>query len=194
MKATYNGFEAKKNSNFAQLPPPGAYIGEIQGVKLEDSYDKTRQVIVLMLEITDGEYAGQYHKVFEEQRNSFGNDVKYRGTLRLTPFIEGDEMWVKNRFEGNIWCIQQSNNGYHWDWDETKLKGKKVGFSVRENSYIGRDGQQKTTTEIAQLEPVDDVRDGRVKLLKPRVQKGTTATASAVNEAVDVTNTVEVPF
>ena len=196
MKQTYDGFEAKRSSQFAQLPPPGCYVAEIQGVKTEESYDRTREVLVLMLEITEGEYKGQYHKVFEDQRNSFGDNVKYRGTIRLTPYMEGDEAWVKSRFQGNLWCIQESNKGYTWDWDEKKLKGKAVGINVRKKVYTGRDGQQKETTEIGQLETVSDVREGKAKPMKDRIQRNSSAgiNLDEVPAMEDVTNEVEVPF
>ena len=194
MKPTYSGFEAKKQSNFAQLPPPGAYIAEIQGVKTEESYDKSRDVIVLMIEITEGEYAGQYHKVFENQKNGFGDSVKYKGTFRLIPFMEGDEPWVKSKFEGNLWAVEDSNPDYTWDWDEKKLKGKKVGISVRKSVYKGRDGSEKETTEIGQLESINDVKNGKCKLLKERRQKNLDSDSSGSGEATDVTGQVEVPF
>lgn len=191
MKPTYEGFEAKKHSNFAQLPVPGAYVAEIQGVRLEPSYDNTRDMIVLMLEITEGEYAGQYHKVFEEQQNSFGKDVKYRGVLRLKPPIASDEPWVKNRFEGNIFCVQDSNPGYRWDWDEKKLVGKKVGISIRKSLYTGADGSDKETTEIFQLETVNDVRDGKCKIAKPRDSRKKTDKTPSFTE---VSGAIDVPF
>jgi len=171
MRPTYSGFEAKKSSGFAKLPPEGCYIAEVQGVKTDMSYDKSHEVIVLMLEITEGEYAGQYHKVFEEQRNSFGDSVKYRGTFRLTPPIPGDEEWVRAKFEGMLWCIQESNPGYAWDWDEQKLNGKKVGINIRKSFYTGQDGSEKETTEIGQLETIEDVKNGKAKPMKERRQK-----------------------
>lgn len=192
MKPTYSGFEAKKTSGFATLPPAGAYVAEIQGVKTEESYDKTRDVIVLMLEITEGEYANQYHKVFDQQKEAFGDRVKYRGTLRLTPYMQGDEDWVKHRFEGNLWCVEQSNAGYRWDWDETRLKGKKVGINVRNNLYTGQDGSDKQTTEIAQLETVDDVRSGRCRAMKDRDSRRKTVSAPA--GYTNASNDVDVPF
>lgn len=191
MKPTYSGFEARKTSGYAQLPPVGAYVAEIQGVKTEQSYDGSREEIVCMVEIIEGEYAGQYHKVFDEQKNSFGDSVKYRGTLRIRPFVDGDESWVRNRFEQNLWCVQESNPGYAWDWDEKKLKGKKIGINVRKNVYTGRDGQEKETTEIAQFETVQDVRNGKVRELKPRVSR---QTASSSESYTNVTNDVDVPF
>ena len=192
MKPTYSGFEAKKRSNFAQLPPPGVYLAEIQGVKLEESYDHSRENIVLMIEITDGEFKGQYHKVFEEQKNSFGDKVKYRGTFRIVPFLENDEPWVKSKFEGNLWALYESNPGFEWDWDERKLKGLKIGINVRKCFYEGNDGTEKETTEIGQLESIVEVKAGKVKPMKERKQKKNGS--SSEGEATDVTGQVEVPF
>lgn len=191
MNQTYAGFEAKRSGNFAKLPPAGAYVAEIQGVKTEPSYDKSRENVVLMVEIIEGEYAGQYHKVYEDQREFFGDNVKYKGTLRLVPFVEGDEGWIRSRFEGNLYCVEQSNPGYHWDWDENKLKGKKVGINVRNNVYTGKDGVERTTTEIAQFETVDDVRNGKCYLFKDRVSKRNVSQQESFS---DVTSTVDVPF
>lgn len=189
MKPTYEGFEAKKSSDFVTLPPVGAYVGEIQGVKTERSYDNTHDVIVLMVEITEGEYANQYHKVFEDQNNRWGN-VKYKGTYRLTPPIEGDEPWKKKNFEEALWCVEQSNPGYHWDWDENKLKGKAIGLNVRKNIYTGKDGKQKEQTEIGRLETIEDVKAGKCRVLNDRVSAG----SAPAEEPTNVTGTVEVPF
>lgn len=190
MKATYNGFTAQRTSGFAQLPPPGAYVAQIQGVRLENSYSGDRENLVLMLEITEGEYKDQYHKVFEDQTKSFGSGVKYRGTLKLVPPVEGDESWVRSRFEGNLWCVEQSNPGYAWDWNENGLKGKTVGISVRTCKYTGQDGTEKETTEIAQLETVADVKAGKCRILKERIQKP----RAGQTGMTDVSNTIEVPF
>ena len=194
MRPTYVGFEAKQKSGFTQMPPPGAYLAKIIGVKTEPSYDQSREVIVLALEITDGEYAGQYTKVYDEQKASFGDGVKYRGTFRLTPFKEGDEAWVRSRFEGNLWAIQESNPGYAWDWDETRLRGLKVGINVRKCIYTGRDGTEKETTEIGQLERICDVQDGKCRTLKERVQKKASSAVMDQPKLTDVSQEVEVPF
>jgi hypothetical protein len=194
MKATYNDFKAQENKGFSQLPPPGCYVAEIQGVKLEESYDKSRENIVCMIEITEGEFTGQYHKVFEEQKDRFSG-VKYKGVFRLVPFLETDEAWVKQRFEGNLWCVEQSNPGYTWDWDENKLTGKKIGINVRKNIYTGNDGKQKETTEIAKFETVEDVKNGKCKPMKERVQqKNGAAATDSESGYTNVTNHVEVPF
>lgn len=201
MKATYGDFEAKKSSNNF-LPPVGQYVAEIQGVRLDKNYSGDRDVIVCMVEITEGEYKGQYHKVFEDQKERFGDSVKYKGTFTLTPYVDGDPLWMKNRFEQNLWCVQESNPGYKWDWDEKKLKGKKIGINVREHQYKGNDGTKKVTTEVGQFETIDDVRNGKCKNMNPRIAKalkdeesnGSSEGFQGVEYGTDVSGNVEVPF
>lgn len=174
MKPTYNGFEAKKSSAFTELPPPGAYVGEIKAVRYlpKDGENQQRDQIEMMIDITEGEYAGRFVEVWEDQKEQWGDKVPYKGIFRLTPPVEGDEEWRKRGFEGNLWCVQESNPGYAWDWDEKKLKGKKIGFSVRKKlyTYTARDGSEKDseTVEIARFETVEDVRNGKVKPMKER--------------------------
>ena len=172
MKPTYKGFEAKKSNGFLELPPVGAYVAEIKQVRLveADGKQQTRDVIELMIDIVEGEYSNRYMDFFTEQRERFGDTIKFKGIFRLTPPIEGDEDWRKRSFEGNLWCVEQSNPGYTWDWDEMKLKGKKVGISVRKRLYTFN-GTDRETTEIGRFETVDDVRSGKVKPMKDRDQR-----------------------
>ena len=169
MKPTYKGFEAKKSNGFLELPPVGAYVAEIKQVRLveADGKQQTRDVIELMIDIVEGEYSNRYMDFFTEQRERFGDTIKFKGIFRLTPPIEGDEDWRKRSFEGNLWCVEQSNPGYSWDWDEKKLKGKKIGISVRDYFYTSND-KDRHTTEIARLETIEDVKIGKVKPMNPR--------------------------
>lgn len=198
MKAKYSGYEAKKSGGFVELPPVGAYIGKILNVKVEQTYDKTHEQIVLMLDITEGEYAGRFMEQYEDAKQSFP-DTKFKGTIRIT-VPEEDEpeenAWIKKRFEGNLWAIEDSNPGYGWDWDEKKLKGKVVGFSIRERLYT-YNGNDRITVEIARLESINDIKNGKVKQMNPRDTrtKGNNGTAGETSaEGTDVTGKVEVPF
>ena len=171
MKPSYSGFEAKENKGFIDLPQPGAYVAEIQDVRFvpADGDKQQRDVIEMMMEIIEGEYKNRYHDLYKDSDEKFGN-AKYKGIFRLTPPTESDEDWRRRNFEGALWCVEQSNPGYSWDWDEKKLKGKKVGISVRKRLYT-YDGKDKETTEIAKFETVSDVREGKCKIMKPRDQR-----------------------
>ena len=195
MNAKYSGYEAKKSGGYIELPPVGAYVGQILNVKVEPSFDKTHDQLVLMLDIVEGEYTGRYLEQYNDAKERFP-DTKYKGTLRITVPEEDDgedKAWIRRVFESNLWAIEQSNEGYAWDWDEKKLKNKKVGFSVRKRFYT-YNGKDRETTEIARLESVKEVKDGKVKPMNPRDNRTATTDEPDNGGATDVTGTVDVPF
>lgn len=176
MKPTYQGFEAKENStNFLELPPAGVYIGQIMAVRVVDADGvKTfRDWLEVMLEITEGDYKGRFTAVYNDQKERFGaENTRYRGTFRIAipSGKEDEEEWVRRSFEGNLWCVEQSNPGYHWDWDENKLTGKKIGINLRTRLYTYND-KDKETIEVARFETLDDVKTGKAKPAKVRDQR-----------------------
>jgi hypothetical protein len=99
--------------------PAGAYVCTIQGAKLDTVGADSKECIVLAFDISEGEYAGYFKRRFDGDTRS---DKKWPGTFRQitegksTPF-----------FKGMITSIELSNKGYKWDFDESKLKGKKMG-------------------------------------------------------------------
>lgn len=170
MKAI-KGFEAKKRSGFLDLPPVGAYVAEIQAVRYlsKEKDGVPRDRIELFMDICEGEYEGRFRKVYDDQVERFGSDVKYKAIFRLIPPIDGEEKfdWYNRKFGENLWCVQESNPGYQWDFKEEKLKGKKVGINLRQYLYT-YNGKDRETVEIAQFETIDDVRNGKCRILKPR--------------------------
>lgn len=193
MKKAYEGFEAKKSgSAIVDLPPKGAYVGEIQGVKVEDSYNHEFEQLVLMLEVTEGEYKGRYHEHYANQKERFGDNVKYRGSLRIRipTGKDGEDEWIRRQFEGAMWAVEDSNDGYAFDWDETKLKGKKVGFSVRDTYYTYGDKDYQGT-EIGRLESIKEVKAGKVRPMKERDSRKNKTEETAYT---NVSSTVDVPF
>lgn len=200
MKATYKGFEAKKSGGFIELPPVGAYVGEIQAAR--EAEQNGRPVIELFMEITEGEYANRFHEVYEDQKERFGDSAKYKGIFRLVPYMDGDEDWRRSTFEGNLWAVEQSNgfdaNGeplYKWDWDEKKLKGKKVGISIRKRIY-NYNGKDRETTEIGRLESINEVKAGKVKPMKDRDTRTNKSAEESTDgsEFTDVSKEVSVPW
>ena len=69
-----------------------------------------------------------------------------------------------------MFCVEDGNPGYHWDWDESTLKGKTVGvlFRNREWEYNGKTGW---STECCALACVGDIRDGNFKMPKDKPLK-----------------------
>ena len=97
-------------------------------------------------------------------------------------------------FEENLWAVEQSNPGYKWEWDEKKLKGKKVGINIRNRLYT-YNNKNRTTTEIGQLESIEDVKNGKCKKLKDRDQRRPIDEDSTDgSDFTEVSDTVDVPW
>ena len=173
----YGGeFESKKDVAVSNLPA-GAYVGKILGAKVETQNIGGRDIdrLILQMDVTEGEFANHYQKIYEAAKGG-QFPAKYKGVLRLNIPKAGDQYESMNKriLQGAAWALEQSNKGYHWDWDESKLKGLSVGFSVREADYLIEDAdgiRTGTTTEIVRLESVEEVRSGNVKLIKRRELK-----------------------
>ena len=204
MKPSYKGFEAKKSGGFIELPPVGAYVGKIMNVEFlpKDGEKQFRDSIRLYIDITEGEYKDRFVEVWNDQKERFGDKVGYKGTFNLIPPTDGDEDWRKRVFEGNLWCVEQSNPGYSWDWDEKKLKGKIIGFSLRRKLYTYKDKKtdeikEGQTMEIGKFETVDDVRNGKCKPMNDRDTRDKDALESStdgLNFTEVNANSVEVPW
>ena len=196
MKPGYKNFEARERTSFLTVPPAGAYVARIENVNVQEPTDTNpRTVIELIVDITEGEYTHRYKDLFDDQKSRFGN-ANYRGTFRLTVPTDDDadeDNWIKRKFETSMWCIEQSNPNFEWDWDEKKLRKLSVGISVRNKKY-DYNGKVKTTTEIGRLEVVQDVRDGKVKPMQDRDQtKKDNRTNDAANGFTAV-NDEDVPW
>lgn len=198
MKPTYQGFKAKENKGFIDVPPVGAYEAQILNVRFipaddEGNYLK-RDYIELFLDITEGEYKGRYMELWQTQKEKFGDSASYKGTYRLVPSVEGDEPWRKSVFEGALWCVEQSNDGYEWDWEEKKLAKKKVGINVRKRLYT-YNGKNRETTEIGKLETISDVKEGKCKPMNDRDNRVKKDSGSADEQNfTDVSAAVDVPW
>lgn len=195
----YGNVEIAGRGNFVGLPPVGAYEGEVKQVRFveADGGKQRYDSLEFMLDITEGEYAGRYTEVYNDQKEKFGN-ATYKGIFRLRcpGKNDGDDAdWVARRFGNNIWCIQESNPGYKWDGDEQKLKGKKVGINVRKYMYTF-DGQDRESTEIGQLETIADVKAGKCKEMKQRDRRKKNEEADSTDGSsfTDVSKAVEVPW
>jgi len=189
--------EIARRGNFVELPPVGAYVAEIRDVRVVEADRNRGQVadtLEMMIEITEGEFKGRFTEVYEDQKERFDN-AKYKGVFRL--YLPGDTSadWMDRQFSNNIWCVQESNPGYKWDCDPMKLKGKKVGISMRKRMYT-YNGQDRETTEIGQFETVADVKAGKCRPMKDKDKrnKGGSEDSTDGSDFTDVSSQVSVPW
>ena len=164
----YQDFESKKSAASREILPAGNYIVKVLKAEEQTTTDN-RMYIVLSFDVVEGEYKDFFRKDYNGQDPSFGVP-KWRGTFRLwEPTGDGTERdgWAKRKFNNMIACVEESNPGYHWDWNEAGLKGKAIGAMFRDKEWKF-DGKTGWTTECGALCSVDDIRNGRAKPLKSK--------------------------
>ena len=161
-----NGAKAEAPTGGAYpMLPKGLYIGTIQAVKIDGN--EPDQQLVIRLDISEGEFAGYYTKRYHHDKEAGGRfEVRYKGDWRLQIPNEANPKrqhydWDLRSFNNFIFAVEDSNEGYHWDWNEGGLKGKTVGINVRQGSYNGN-----PYTVIGRLESVKAIREGKVRVMK----------------------------
>ena len=201
----YGGdFAPHKDVATANLPA-GAYVGKVLGAKVEDQLISgvLRSRLVLQLDVTEGEHKDHFVKAYEAAKGG-AYPARFRGIFRITIPQKGDQYEGMNKriLQGAAWAFEDSNPGYKWDFDETKLKGLTIGFSVREADFLLDDAQGLrlcSTTEICRLESAKEVKAGIVKPVKKRELKEAEkeklkAYTSAALTVADDASTEDLPF
>lgn len=190
-----SGFESKAPSAQNTMLPKGLYIAQIKAVKLEGQ--EPDQQIVLRVDIIEGDFANYYTDRYNSDKEAGGKyEVRYKGDYKLQIPAENNPKrqhfdWDYRTFQNAIWAIEDSNDGYHWNWDENTLKGKTVGINVREGSYNGF-----PYTKIGRLESVKMIRAGKCKVMKDLKPQGETVQNpyETANGAFTPVEDEEIPF
>jgi hypothetical protein len=146
--------------------PAGGYPILIKAAKVE-SFD-WGEILIMQFDISEGEYKDFYKKNYTNQTME---DRKWKGMLRLSlPKDDGSEKdgWTLRSLKTNMLALEDSNEGFRWEWDETKLKGLKVGGLFREKEYE-YNGKTGFFTECFKLMDLEKVRKGDFKMPEPKL-------------------------
>ena len=187
------GFKAEAPAASYPMLPKGLYVAKINNVKIDG--DEPDQRLVLRVDITEGEHTGYYVKRFNSDKERGGQyEAKYKGDFSIQIPNQNNPRrqhydWDNRAFGNAIWASEQSNPGYHWDWNEQGLKGKAVGINVRGGTYNG-----KPYTSIGRLESVQAIRDGSAKVMADAKPRGDAQTAGNMDGGAIVVTDDELPF
>ena len=188
----FNNYETTQTISARAQLPVGAYICRILKAeeKVYNSFKGEWHKLEISFDISEGEHKDFYAN---DYRSQSGEDKKWKGILRMNiPSDDGSEAdnWAKRSFKTNILAIEESNNGYHWDWNEAQLKGKTVGivFRSEEWEYNGKRGWR---TAPFKMVPAADVKSGNIKIPDPKPLNNKASQTSAAS-AADLSDFVEV--
>ena len=190
MKA-FNGLEIKKSVGSSEPLPAGGYVAKILNAKVEEY--SWGEVLVISFDVADGEYKDFFSKQYKENTRE---DKKWKGNFRLTVPNEGNQYFdsQKRTFGNAIWAIEESNPGYHWDWNEAALRGEMVGVLFRNYEYDVA-GRQGWSTECCTFVSVEDVRTGNFKQPKDKpLKRKESYSSNQFSEMVEIDSTGDLPF
>lgn len=173
MIRSYNGFKAERIATKETLPA-GGYVAKIMDASVI-SYE-WGEVLKIDFDIAEGEHSGFFAA---DYRANTANDKKWRGSYRINIPNENSQYFDRQRksFNNLIACLEETNAGFHFDWDEAKLKGKGIGvlFRNKEWEYNSNTGW---TTECCAVTTAAEVRENKFKMPKDKPLKKAAATTT----------------
>lgn len=151
--------------------PVGGYVLKIAGVRYETGQGGNSDRIVVAFDVAEGDYKGFFQNRYDADTNE---DRKWKGTANLyVPKEDGTEQdeWTIRKLKTFTNALQDSNDGYKWDWDESKWKGLQIG-GVFGDVYSVINGKQVKFTAFRAAASVENIRKNDYRIPKPQYKNG----------------------
>lgn len=194
----FSGYKAEAPARREKLPA-GGYVARIMDAREQETKNGTS--LLISFDIVEGQYKDFFKTDYRAQQRE---DKFWHGVYWLNiPKDDGSErdQWDKRRFGNAMWAVEASNSGYHWDWNESGLKGKLVGVLFRKEEWKSRDGSSTGwDTKCCSLTDVENIRQNRFtmpkdKPLKERAAVSAPASVSSAGfEEVAIESDDDLPF
>lgn len=147
--------------------PKGGYILKIENV--EACTNSMGDYLKIAVDIEGGDY---HHFFLNDWKAQRSEDKKWHCNYLLNiPKDDGTERdgWTKRKFKTFTEALEDSNPGYHFDWDEEKFKGKLIGGLFNEREYEANDGQIRRAINLAQVCAVERIKNNDYTLPEDKV-------------------------
>lgn len=185
-----------ETQTFSERPslPAGGYVAKIKKAAVRTYKNGEIEKLEIAFDIAEGEYKDFFANDLKAQTNE---DKKWKGVLRL--FIPADDgsdrdNKTKSIFKGNIEAVEDSNPGYHWDWEEKNLAGKTVGVIFRNEEWEFND-KRGWKAQPFKFISAAKIKEGKFTIPKDKPLNGTTtATASTVPAGYEEIDDEDLPF
>lgn len=158
----FSDYEQTKGYGDYERLPKGGYVLAIKAAQLMQN--SMGEYIKVSADVYEGEYAQFFTREYKAQQSE---DKKWHCNYLLNvPKDDGSEQdgWTKRKFKTFTEALEDSNEGYHFDWDEQKFKGKLIGGLFNEREYEGRNGNIRRATNWGGVCAVSKIREGNYKL------------------------------
>ena len=178
----YENIQAS-SGEFAR-PGNGGYILEIVAVEDVPMNPQTGKGDYLRIDydIAQGEFKGYYTK----QNERFG------GGKWFANVIKSYKEKALGMFKHFTNCVEESNPGFKWNWQEQKLVGLRFGATLQEEEYEKNDGSIGTRLVVKDIKTVEQIMNGDFKV--PTTKKLERTIAPVSDFAVIDNSTDDLPF
>lgn len=177
--------KSKRKSNTFEQLPKDAYVIRIMGAREENNKTGGGTHLTIAFDIAEGRYADFYQAIFERNTNEdkkWPNDAIYY----ITVPSDGSPQYVWDTWNTFFADLEDSNNGFVFDGDVKKLKGKLIGgkFYIEQTEY---NGNVYDHTRMKWSCVASDVRSGKAgKLPNDKlIGQGKRSTKRADDETMD---------
>lgn len=154
MKKIENYETVQASSGEFARPTAGGYICKIVDVEDVPMNEQGKgDYLIIKYDISFGDFKDYYKEQFD----------KWGGNWNAT-FIRSYKEKALGMLKHFTNCIEQSNAGYVWDWNEKGLIGKFVGLVLGEEEYKNASGDIKTKLVVNQIKTVEEIQKGEFKV------------------------------
>lgn len=150
---------------------------------------KGNEMLRIAWDVAEGDYKDFYTKKFEADKKNLGQNAKWKsaGIYYISLAAENT-----GRLKGLAKCLEDSNPGYKWDFDETKLGGLKFAgnMSGENKEYNGR---KYLEVKLANIYPVASFGDMPDAFMRESQGNGNGASDNPFSENSNVSDS-DIPF
>jgi hypothetical protein len=149
-----------------------------------------KNILLIYFDIADGINKGFYSRQHENDKKNNKKDIKWYGVYRQ--LIEGNGIPF---FKGIIKSIEESNQGYKFDFNEEWLKNKYFGGIFGREEYVNNKGEYKFATKCMYIRSVQAIKEG-VEIPKDRLieNKINNITKNNINNLIEDFDEDDLPF
>ena len=178
-------------SEGAALPKDG-YVCKILNAQVKDG--SKGQYLQIAYDIAEGQYKDYFKGLYDAKKDE---NKKWSTYFFVNlPKDDGSEKdgWTKRLFKTFTNALEDSNEGYHFDWDETKFKNKLIGGLFHYEEYQRNDGKVGRSTKMRNACSVEKIRSGNFNLPEDKLLATPAANTSADFMNIPDGITEEIPF
>lgn len=148
----WDNIEARGMEDFKTLPI-GAYECKIINAVENHNEQSGKTTLKVMIDIASGEYKDYFKKRYDSNtaidRRWDNNATKYLA-------FEGENT---SYFKGFITCVENSNVGYKWNWEESTLRDKKIVGVFQYEEYEKQDGTRGIKVRLTKFRSLDKLKE-----------------------------------